>query len=393
MVLDGLVERFFEDLTGENGVQELRGFSAEQVLDFQDNAKGRRERFLISDFLNGWVDGMCLRFGSKLVYRSAIVRFFARGHVELPRDVGFVFHADRPKVRCDLNVDELRKIVLASNPLYRAVFLLKFQGGMGNEEVVFVNENYSEYIMQNLNCRVLRLDLTGRKRLKNRYPYYTFVGSDAIVAIKQYVQWAKRLTFKPLFLNEHGTPLTHEDIRRYFMRRCLSLGLIKDFSPECKDCGEGTKRLQKGKPKHTFYYCHKCGKYWTKEELGLTMNELCSIRYEKNSHEERDLFRTQCQFAGVDAPVPEFWMGHGEQVDPNDYNKFMNESGRAYVLSQYMKALPFLNIMSEEPRKVDRLTVLQELEGRDREIADLRDLVGRLDGRLEEMWKLVSKKE
>lgn len=363
-------------LTGPAGPVALRGLSVEQVLDFQDGAVGRRERFLVTDFLNRWVDGMRLRFGSKMVYRSVVVSFFAGQHVELPRDPHFVFSADRPRVRCELGVDELRRILLASNPLYRAVFLLKFQGGLGNEEVVFVNQNYSEYILQNLNCRVLRLDLPGRKRLKNRYPYYTFVGSDAIDAVRQYVRWAKRLSFKPLFVNEHGAPVTKQDIRLYFMRKCLSLGLITPFSPPCKDCGEGTTRLQRsvdGRPKRTFYYCRKCGRYWTKEELGLTVNELCSVRYEKNSHELRDLFRTQCQYVGVDAPVPEFWMGHGEQVDPNDYNKFMNESGRAYVLGEYMKALPFLNLLSEEPRKVDKLTVLRELEERDREIKQLRD--------------------
>jgi hypothetical protein len=36
MVLDGLVERFFEALTRQNGPVELRGFSVEQVLDFQE---------------------------------------------------------------------------------------------------------------------------------------------------------------------------------------------------------------------------------------------------------------------------------------------------------------------------------------------------------------------
>jgi len=369
----GLVERFFSALTGDGGPVELRGLSVEGVLDFQDRANGRKQRFLVSDFLNRWVDGMRLRFGSKQVYHSEVSRFFARAHVELPRDVGFVFHADRPKVRCELGVDELRHIVLQSNPLYRAVFLMKFQGGMGNEDVVYVNQTYSEYILQNLNSRVLRFDLPGRKRLKNRYPYYTFIGSDTIVAVKQYVAWAKRLSFKPLFMNERSYPLSKNDIHDYFLRKCLSLGLVTPFSPACRDCGEGTTRLQKDKPKHTYYYCRKCGRYWRGEELGLTKNELCSIRYEKNSHEERDLFRTQCQYAGVDAKVPEFWMGHGDEVDPNDYNKFMNESGRAYVLSQYMKALPFLNVLSEEPRKMDKLTVLRELEDRDREIKQLRD--------------------
>lgn len=377
----GLLFRFFEEL-GRRG--EFAVLSPEEVLEWQDRAEGRHKRFLIVDLLNRWVDAMPLRYGSKVGYRSTIRQFFLFNHVELPSDVGFVFHSEKPRVRRELSIEDLRKILLSSSPMYRAVFLMMFQSGMGEGEIVFVNENYSEQVLRNLNSRVLRFDLVGRKRLRNRFPYYTFIGGDALKAVRDYVQASQRRVLKPLFVNEYGRFISEQNICMYFLNRCKRLGLIHVSGPPCKVCGESTIKLKtarKGKFM-TLYLCKQCDREFSAADLGLSFRELCSIRYDKSAHECKDAFRTQLQFAGVSDKVAEFLMGHGELVDPNDYNKFMNNQD--YVLAEYMKALPYLNVLSEEPRKVDRLTVTRELEERDREIVALKERMTRYDQVLSE---------
>jgi hypothetical protein len=382
----GLLFRFFEELRRH---EEFVNLSPEMVLEWQDRAEGRHKRFLILDILNRWVDAMPLRYGSKVGYRSTIRQFFLFNHVELPSDVGFVFHSEKPKVRRELGVEDLRKILLSSSPMYRAVLLMMFQSGMGEGEIVYVNEQYSEHVLRNLNSRVLRFDLVGRKRLRNRFPYYSFIGTDALRAIRDYVQSSQRRVLKPLFVNEYGRPITEQNICLYFLNRCKRLGLIHVSGPPCTTCGEATSKLKtvrKGKFM-TLYLCKQCGQEFTAEELGLSFQELCSIRYDKSAHECKDAFRTQLQFAGVSDKVAEFLMGHGELVDPNDYNKFMNNE--AYVVAEYMKALPYLNILSEEPRKMDKLTVLRELEQRD---VELRALHGEMEKLRESQNFLESEK-
>ncbi len=70
----------------------------------------------------------------------------------------------------------------------------------------------------------------------------------------------------------------------------------------------------------------------------------------KHLHELRDLFRTRWHKSAADPVVAEFLMGH--QVDPLGYNKAMKDEG--YTKIEYLKALPWLNILSEDPSKVPR---------------------------------------
>ncbi len=69
----------------------------------------------------------------------------------------------------------------------------------------------------------------------------------------------------------------------------------------------------------------------------------------KGLHELRDAFRTRYHKSLGDPLVAEFMMGH--QVDPLGYNKAMDDID--YVKREYRKAEPWLNIISEDPTKVD----------------------------------------
>jgi len=64
--------------------------------------------------------------------------------------------------------------------------------------------------------------------------------------------------------------------------------------------------------------------------------------------------------SGFDLDVAKFCMGHGSQIDPNKYDKIMHDVPATLI--EYRKALPFLNVLSEDPRKIARSEVESQLE-------------------------------
>jgi len=188
----------------------------------------------------------------------------------------------------------------------------------------------------------------------------------------------------------------------------MKLGLIKAKTPACVDCGGETVRQVRfldGKWL-TFYVCVECPSEVAAKDLRLRLNRrvMCGIRYRMRSHELRDLFRTECHRAmrqsGFDLDVAKFCMGHGGQIDPNKYDKIMHDVPATLI--EYRKALPFLNVLSEDPRKIERSEVESQLEASEakvdvlsKEVADLRRKMKVLDDSelLEALKEIKRKKE
>ena len=146
----------------------------------------------------------------------------------------------------------------------------------------------------------------------------------------------------------------------------------------------------------TIYMCKTCGaEAYSSPVMRIPEN----TRYGVSSHELRDLFRTEWQRSDASPVVAEFCMGH--DIDKNDYNKIM-ERHPEWAEEQRMRAEPFLNIVSENPRMV-ALEKVRELEAKtdriaeqDREIEELRMTVQGLSTlvhRLEQMLHATGKKE
>ena len=81
--------------------------------------------------------------------------------------------------------------------------------------------------------------------------------------------------------------------------------------------------------------------------------------------------------------MAEFFLGH--DIDSNHYNKFMKYEPW-YPVQEYRKALPWLNVLSEDPRKVDRTLTDGKLEASEakvdalsRQLADMRKKMDRFE--------------
>jgi len=337
-----------------------RGKNPEQLLDMQDACVRQRERFQQVDLLKTWINKREGAYKSKQLMKSAIYSFYAANHVPLPRDINFTVHGDRATVNGYLSVEELRQIILSSNELFQAVFTIMWQACMGAEEFTYFNTHSWPQVKEQLDQgkQLIRVDLPGRKhmRMKPSGNYFTFFGKDAITKLKQYLEFRKGLELREIrskrqphrkktweippieqaiFINEKYKLLSREDISSYFKRHAWRLGIIKKV--------EGDPR----------------------------------IRYRAHAHEMRDTFRTEWNLTPAKPFMAEFFMGH--VIDPNKYNKIMQRP--KWAEEQYRLAEPFLNILSEDPRRVETKDINKIVEER------VKERVKELQARLEELEK------
>ena len=281
---------------------ELAPYSPDDFVEYQKTA-GNGEQFKILDLAQSYILTQTGTYNYKKNMYAYIRSFFMHNRAELPRDRGFNIRGDKPKNRGDLKPEEIRDVILSSNPMYQAIFLSMLQGGMGQEELTYWNENGWESLKEHLKQEsdIIRVDLPGRKTRKFEKGFYTLLGPDAIQAIRNY------LPHRPggadaIFIAQGGGPPGKRAIRTYWLRHLRKLGIV-------------TPRVN---------------------------NDDHGYRTGKGLHELRDSFRSLWEKTPAKASVAEFIMGH--TVDPLEYNKAFRDE--VWVMKEYRKALPMLQILS-----------------------------------------------
>ncbi|UCE16218.1 MAG: hypothetical protein JSV12_00955 [Candidatus Bathyarchaeota archaeon] len=375
---------FFNWISHQPGYE---GVTPDELLELQDKCQGR-ERFKQLSMLQTWVQPQNVRLGSKLVRYGAIRSFYEHNHVVLPRDPSFRLRANKPPLESEMTFDDLKKIILSCNETYQAVYLIMFQSAMGCAEFEYFNNNSWPEVKPQLEegKKQIKVTLPGRKSNKNKLPYYTFFGKDGVRALETYLS-EKRVPMKngeAIFLNEKGEPITKRALERYFTRHAIKVGVIKRWTPSCPECGEDTRysRTWRGKEQPTLYICNHCGKETRASEINIPRD----IRYKVHPHEMRDLFRSEWDLSPARSVCAEFFMGHN--IDSNNYNKIM-KLHLSWAENQYALAEPYLNILSEDPRKIDRTRLEELVENRVRE--RLATEQGNLKKRLAKVEELLEK--
>jgi hypothetical protein len=368
----------------------FRGMTPSELVNWQiDHMTDRRERHRIGDLARDWVSAQDdLRLRTKELMYSRIRSFFAHNRAELPSDRTFRFTSTVPPVVGRLTVEKLRRIILNCNDMYRAIFLMMFQGGMDEGALVYVNTHCAEEILQNLtkNVGVFKIYLPGRKRSRYRKSFYTLLSTkgDWADAFRTYMKSTPLKDFTVLYRNTRGEPLKKHNIAAYFHAHAVKAGVIKQFTPPCK-CGGYTvrrKRLIQGHRK-VGYLCKECGKITWASDIN---NKFTNIRYGVNAHEMRDVGCSRWHASGADPDVFQFMMQH--EIDLNKYDKFMTLESW-YPIREYRKALEWMNIITKDPTKVDRSSVDLELEGTKEELKVLRQQVVMLRQDREDLSELV----
>ena len=347
--------RFMHEVVAEH--PRLRGFEPRDLLEFQANAKSREDRFLIADTVRHWINGMTVTAGTKKTRWSQINSFFLHRNKEsLPLDPSWHWTNTVMPIDGYLPMNELQAIIMGSNLMYRSIFLMKYQGLLDNQGVLYINEHYARNVINafSKNAGVFRLALPPRKM--NPQPYFTMLStkSDFGDAFRAYLKHTTQNVYKRLFWTNAGNPVAAHNIQYYFHQRAVKMGLIKPCTPECVECGGETvwrRRMHEGK-KMVCYVCvnKQCEAVQFACELGQAWrHQLSRVRYGKHPHEMRDLASSRWGDSGADRVVREFMMGH--TIDANKYEQMKY---RGFVEREYLKALPWLNILSMDPEKISR---------------------------------------
>jgi hypothetical protein len=316
----------------QRGFQVL-GFTPDELVEFQKEVDRDSEFEILDVLVFPYVSEKEGTYNTKVKRYSTIRSFFKHNRVSLPRDAGFTIRADREKNQGTLTVEDIRNLVLSSNPMYQAIFLSMFQGSMDRDSFEYWNKNGLFSLSEQLDndSRVIRVDLPGRKRLKNKMPFYTLIGKDAIEAIRRYLGEYPSRDRSGIFLDKFNNPVSKKAVYQYWMRHLRKIGIV-----------------------------------------GPSKGIVRSYQTGKNPHELRDVFRSQWEKSPAKGSVAEYLMGH--VVDPHEYNKAHRDEN--WTRKEYLKALPMLNIMSST--KPYGQVKEERLEEQEKELQNLRAEVEKL---------------
>jgi len=285
------------------------------LVEYQQGSENSGKYEILDSLVIPWIqskDGTHTYLGKCM---GTVRSFFLHNRAELPKDTSFRIRPSKPRVAGDLSIEEVRKVILSSNPLYQAVFTCMFMGGMDLASFEYWNRSGYDSLMEQLSeykegsVKSVKVGVPGRKASKNIKNFYTFIGRDAVDKILNYLP--SRGEGDAIFLTKYGKGVTKNAVYLYWYRHVKKLGLIS----EDRESGERTG---------------------------------------KNPHELRDVFRSRWRISGVDVEIAEFFMGH--DIDKLGYDK-SPEYYPEWFEDKYNDAQPWLNILSEDPQKVSRREV------------------------------------
>lgn len=340
---------------------EFKDMTPAELLKYQKNCSNG-ERYKILDVAQRYILSLQGRRAStKRNYYRMVRSFFSHNRAELPRDKNFKIKSEVPRVRGRLSIENVRDIALRSNSLYRAAILCMFQGALGLSEIEYWSKHGLADLKSQLkkNREIIKIHLPGRKRNRNEKPYITYIGGDAVDALKKYMTRRPNIG-DDIFINQTGKPLKRITFWHYWRRNLESMGLIEKELVKKMKMVDGEE---------------------VEVEEGVT-----SSRYGYNPHEMRDLFRSQWEKSGASGSVAEYSMGH--VVDALGYNKAAEDE--AWAEGQYRKAEPWLNIISDPSTPYGYITdvdAVDKIRGQSSEITEMKHQMQTLQDQLQYMMQ------
>jgi len=315
--------RCFMVFVRENG-EKFADMTPDDLVEYQKKARRSLEEEaefeIIDELVQPYIKSLedRLRYKTLRVIISTVFSFFKWNRAELPEwTIGI--RAGVPKVVGNLPVRDIREICSNSSSVYRTIVLCMDMSGM---DMALFNHWNLELGYKSIEDDIKRgrdiivIESPGRKKFKNKLPFYTLIGGDAVDTLHKYVENDRKRTIDrffggnpekatAIFYNQIGTPVMRQSLAEYWHQKLVHLGLIVPI----KNGNNGN-------------------------------------RYGKNPHEMRDTFRSKTTGICAEERIPptmfEFMMGH--KVDKNEYDKYCNDE--VAVKIQYRKAIPYLNIMT-----------------------------------------------
>jgi len=297
----------------------FRDMSPDEMIEHQKNCSNN-DCYEMLDLVQRWILSMDgLRYKSKRTYYVRVLSFFQHNRAELPKDKTFRIRGDKPRVPSNLRPDHVKEALLIAKPMYGALIACMLEGGMGTSEVLEWSNNEWKNLKDQLDrgLDIIKVDLQGRKSLLNIRPYFTLIGGDALDLLRKYLGPDLPEDREAIFLNPKGRPVNKTALKRFWLRHLIRLGIIE------------------------------------KAENGTR-----GTRYGYGLHEIRENFRTLWSISRANPDIGEFLMGH--KIDEYGYNQVYRDYD--YVVEEYRKALPYLNILSGgySPERNEKIQNLED---------------------------------
>jgi len=300
--------------------------------------RSRSEKWEILEALQAFIRQFeSRRYGTCTSGYTALRSFLLHNHIDVPRDLAFQIHAETPPVERQITLDNLRELIgLAVQP-WRSMLLVKWHGLMDTEALIYTSDHYSELLAQAVreDRDVCKITIPGRKKRRNKRPFYTFIDAEALHSLKEYFERDRGYPKpgEPIWLNRRDKHrMTKNAFEIFWLRHLRRAGLIP------KPTGDS------------------------------------GSRYGYNVHNTRDLAISLLATVPNLKPIcPEFWAGHN--IDPLQYNQFYSVKP-IWVEEQYRLATPYLNITSSVGPMQPPTALLDRIEQLEFAIKLLQDASG-----------------
>ncbi|MCJ7761482.1 hypothetical protein MUP59_10150, partial [Candidatus Bathyarchaeota archaeon] len=286
---------------------------------------------------------------------SSCKAFFVANRSALPTDK-FVIKPSRSRIDDLLDPHIVKDLISVADLGMKAFYLTLYQGFLDQERFHIFNlkgaYELATHIKEKGITEPFKISFSGRKGSKNKTPFYTYIGHDAMQAWQQYFDhdpkrgWPKE--GEALLLDRNGNPFTKDSLQAHHRRLLTKLGYIKREKNILARYGFGM---------HNF------------RDAAVT-----SVSPHKNEGFEKDTY--------------EFVLGH--ITDPNGYDKFYREE--ADVKRKYRIMLPYLNLISEGKAEIseqvkEHAEQMREMEKKIDKMADaIVDTSFSLQAQLRAQW-------
>jgi len=240
------------------------------------------------------------------------------GKMDLPRDLSFQIHAETPPAERQITLENLRELIMLAPQPWRSMLLVKWHGIMDTEALIYTSNHYSELLVDAIKKgqELIKLSIPGRKKRRNKQPFYTFIGAEPLERLRDYFERDRGYPGpgEPVWLNrQKGTRMTKRAFEAFWLRHLRRAALVPESTG---DTGSG---------------------------------------YGFNVHNTRDLAMSVLATVPNLKPVcPEFWAGH--TIDPLQCNQFYNVKPQ-WATDQYRIAEPYLNILTQATQTEPTLEV------------------------------------